>query len=429
MLQWEQTFLKVGCKMSGFYPKNGRVIFHVDMNSFYASVEMAYNPSLKGKPLAIAGDPGQRKGIIVTSSYEARKKGVKTTMQLWEAKRLCPELIVLKPNFDRYRMASKEMFKILAEITPVIQPVSIDEGYLDITGCAHLGAPLEIAESLQQKIKNQLDLPCSIGIAPNKFLAKMASDMKKPLGITVLRKRDLPVKLWPLHVGEMYGIGDKTAEKLKGVNIHTIKDLVEADLHLLKSLLGINGERLQNRAKGIDNRPVDPEAVHDFKSIGSSETLPYDTVEEEEITKLFRSLARNVERRMDRKQAVGKTVQIMIRFQDRKTITRSKQLPAFISSEKEIFEAAMYLFQQHWNQEPVRLLGVTIQDVLEKKEASLQLDLFTYKKEAEREKLYQTIEELTTKYGKNPFAMEKNLQSTNQPRTSFQKDFLDDYKK
>lgn len=414
--------------MSGFYPKNGRVILHVDMNSFYASVEAAYNPSLKGKPLAIAGDPNQRKGIVVTSSYEARKHGVKTTMPLWEAKKLCPNLIVMPPNFDRYRMASKEMFKMLAEITPLIQPVSIDEGYMDISGCAHLGNPLEIAEKLQQKIRQELDLPCSIGIAPNKFLAKMASDMKKPMGITILRKRDLPAKLWPLAIGEMYGIGNKTAEKLNNINIYSIKDLVEADSHVLKSVLGINGERLQNRAKGLDNRPVDPEAVNEFKSIGSSETLPYDTTEEEEIVKLFRSLARNVKRRMDRKQAVGKTIQIMIRFHDRKTITRSRQLPSYIETEDDIFHASMHLFRQHWDQEPVRLLGITMQDVVEKKEAAMQLDLFTYEREAEKEKLYQTIESLTEKYGKNPFDCLSVTSKDQQPRTSFQKDFLNDYK-
>lgn len=414
--------------MSGYYPKNGRVILHVDMNSFYASVEMAYNPSLKGKPLAIAGDPNQRKGIVVTSSYEARKHGVKTTMPLWEAKKCCPNLIVMPPNFDRYRIASKEMFKMLAEITPLIQPVSIDEGYMDISGCAHLGSPLEIAENLQQKIKQELDLPCSIGIAPNKFLAKMASDMKKPMGITILRKRDLPVKLWPLAIGEMYGVGNKTAEKLNKINIYSIKDLVEADSHILKSVLGINGERLQNRAKGIDNRPVDPEAVNEFKSIGSSETLPYDTTEEEEIVRLFRSLARNVKRRMDRKQAVGKTIQIMIRFHDRKTITRSKQLPSYIGTEDEIFHASMYLFRQHWDQEPVRLLGITMQDVVEKKEAAMQLDLFTYEQEAVKEELYQTIESLTEKYGKNPFNNLSIASKEQQPRTSFQKDFLNDYK-
>src|SRR5574342_715287 len=189
--------------MKDMYPKNGRVIFHVDMNSFYASVEMAYDPTLKGKPLAIAGNPEERRGIIVTCSYEARKFGVRTTMPLWEAKKLCPNLIIKKPNFERYRSASAAMFDLLRQYTELVEPVSIDEGYMDITDCSDLGSPPQIAESIQKRILEQLDLPCSIGIAPNKFLAKTASDMKKPMGITVLRKRDIPRILWPLEAGEM----------------------------------------------------------------------------------------------------------------------------------------------------------------------------------------------------------------------------------
>src|SRR5699024_6719334 len=147
--------------MSQWYPKNGRVIFHIDMNCFYASVEMAYDPSLKGRPLAIAGNPEERKGIVVTSSYEARAKGVKTTMPLWQAQKLCPELTVMRPDFDRYRTASSEIFKTLAAITPLVQPVSIDEGYMDITACKKLGDPVTIARNLQKQIKDELDLPCS----------------------------------------------------------------------------------------------------------------------------------------------------------------------------------------------------------------------------------------------------------------------------
>ncbi len=414
--------------MSKWYPKKGRVIFHVDMNSFYASVEMAYNPELKGKAIAIAGNPEERKGIIVTSSYEARKKGVKTTMPLWEAKKLCPELLVMRPNFDRYRTASREIFNILSDITSFVQPVSIDEGYMDITDCQHLGSPLEIAASIQNRIKSELDLPCSIGIAPNKFLAKMASDMKKPMGITVLRKRDLAAKLWPMAIEEMYGIGSKTAEKLYKMNIFTIKDLVEADALQLKRILGINGERLQNRAKGMDTSPVDPDAVHEFKSIGSSETLPEDTTDYTEIRQLFSRLTRNVVRRMQRKQAVGRGIQIMVKYHDYKTITRSRKLPDYTDNESEILAVSMDLFEKHWNEEPVRLLGITVQDVAEKKDIAQQLDLFTYEKEASKEKLYKTIDELTEKYGKNPF---KNLGGKGldiEPRTSFQKDFLNDYR-
>lgn len=415
--------------MSQWYPKNGRVIFHIDMNCFYASVEMAYNPKLKGKPLAIAGNPEERKGIVVTSSYEAREKGVKTTMTLWQARKLCPNLIVMRPNFDRYRTASTEMFKMLAAITPFVQPVSIDEGYMDITECEQLGDPITIAEKLQKQIKNELDLPCSIGIAPNKFLAKMASDMKKPMGITILRKRDLPQKLWPLPVGEMYGVGEKTARKLNAIDVITIGDLARHDVYQLKQVLGINGERLQNRANGVDPRPVDPDAVNEFKSIGSSQTLPEDTTDETEIRKLMHQLAENVERRMRRKQAAGSSVQIMIRYHDHKTITRSKKLQTYIETKEDILQVANELFQKHWNLEPIRLLGITVQDVDEKQNIAYQLDLFTYEQEAEKEKLNKAIDELTTKYGKNPFRKLTNLEKDEQPHTSFQKDFLDDYKR
>ncbi|MFC0522820.1 DNA polymerase IV [Pontibacillus salicampi] len=414
--------------MSTWYPKKGRVIFHVDMNSFYASVEIARNPELKGKPLAIAGNPEERKGIVVTSSYEARAKGVKTTMPLWEAKKLCPELLVMRPNFERYREASREIFQILADITPYVQPVSIDEGYMDITECSQLGTPLDIAQQIQNTIFERLQLPCSIGIAPNKFLAKMASDMKKPMGITVLRKRDISLKLWPLDIEEMYGVGAKTAEKLRAINIKTIGDLATGDVMQLKGLLGINGERLQNRANGQDNRAVDPDAVSEFKSIGNSATLPQDTTDETEITSMLRNLSQKVADRMDRKQVISKNIQVMIRYADRRTITRSKQLPEFVEKVDEIYHYAVKLWDENWNQEPIRLLGVTAQSFIEKQQAGMQLNLFTYEDEVKKEPLYSAIDELTEKYGANPF---KQVKETNQNNvtTSYQKDFLDDYKK
>jgi len=410
--------------------RKGRIIFHIDMNSFYASVEMAYNPKLKGKPLAIAGNPEKRKGVIVTSSYEAREKGVKTTMNVWQAKKLCPELIVMPPNFDRYRKASKEMFRILAEITPCIQPISIDEGYMDITDSAYYEKPLETAHTLQQKILDKLGLPSSIGIAPNKFLAKTASDMKKPLGITVLRKREVSRILWPLQVGEMHGIGQKTAEKLNNNGIYTIGDLATEDVYGLKQLLGVNGERLKNRANGMDTSVVNPDAIYEFKSIGSSQTLEADTVNEKEIHRLLKELAENVERRLKRKKAAGKSVQITIRYHDRKTITRSKKLEVYIDEQAKILQIADELFQKHWNEEPIRLLGITVQDVDEKRNIGTQLDLFSYEKAAKQENLSAAIDSLSKKYGENPFVQWEKKEEDRQiePRTSFQKDFLDDYK-
>ncbi|MGN7298538.1 DNA polymerase IV [Ferdinandcohnia sp. SAFN-114] len=417
--------------MKEMYPKNGKVILHVDMNSFYASVEVAYDPSLQGKPLAIAGNVEERKGIIVTCSYEARAFGVKTTMPLWEAKRKCPNLIVRKPNFERYRRASLAMFDILRTYTDLVEPVSIDEGYMDITGCYEKGSPIEIASSIQETLQKTLLLPCSIGIAPNKFLAKMASDMKKPLGITVLRKRDVPIILWPMPVGEMHGVGSKTAEKLASINIHTIGDLAKGNDIQLKQLLGINGERIKQRANGIDNRLVDPDAISEFKSIGNSTTLPYDSTDEEELLGVIKRLSNSVGARIRRKDMLSNNVQLMIRYSDRKTVTRSRKLDNPIDQDEEIYKAAKRLWTKHWNGEPIRLLGVTAQELVEKQVAFKQLDLFSYEKEAKKEPLLKVIDELKGKYGNEILSKGVKLPKDKKPRdnehgTSFEKDFLSD---
>ncbi|OEH94527.1 DNA polymerase IV [Bacillus solimangrovi] len=421
--------------MKEMYPKQGRVILHVDMNSFYASVEMANDPSLKGKPLAIAGNPKERRGIIVTSSYEARAKGVKTTMTLWQAKRLCPELIVRRPNFPLYRQTSIAMFQILSRYASLVQPVSIDEGYMDITSSSDLGSPVEIAKQIQFDIMNELDLPCSIGVAPNKFLAKTASDMKKPMGITVLRKRDVQTKLWPLPVVEMHGIGERTAEKLNSVHIQTIGELANADDYTLKELLGINGIRLKERANGIDNSVVDPDALSDFKSIGNSKTLPDDTTDEAQIRLVLQELSSSVAKRMNRQGMVSWNIQLTMRYHDRKTITRSRKLSQSIDKEADIFEAAYYLFNEHWNDKPIRLLGVTAQQLEEKAEAFRQLDLFSYTEEVKKEPLYETIQSIRDKYGENSIKKGKDVRTKRNVEggekhkgTSFQKDFLRHYR-
>ncbi|WP_313798373.1 DNA polymerase IV [Cytobacillus sp.] len=419
--------------MKQMYPKNGRVILHVDMNSFYASVEMAFDPSLKGKPLAIAGNPKERRGIIVTCSYEARKLGVKTTMPLWEAKKLCPQLIVKKPNFDRYRAASIGMFEILNQYSSLVEPVSIDEGYVDITESYEFGTPLEIAETIQKQIQRQLDLPCSIGVAPNKFLAKMASDMKKPMGITVLRKRDVPAVLWPLDVEEMHGVGKKTGEKLRTIHIKTIGDLAKANDYQLKSVLGINGPRLKERANGNDRRPVDPDSASEFKSIGNSTTLPRDVSNQQELLRVLEKLAGTVSVRLKRKKVLASSLGITIRFKDRKTITRSRKLQNPIQKEEELFQIAKQLFLKHWSGDSVRLLGITGMDLVEYNEAVKQLDLFSYEKEAKKEPLFETLANLREKFGSHiidraVMMPEVKIEQRNiGAETSFNKDFLQDF--
>ncbi|MBT2656495.1 DNA polymerase IV [Bacillus sp. ISL-18] len=414
--------------MKEMYPKNGRVILHVDMNCFYASVEMAYAPELKGKPLAIAGNVEERRGIIVTCSYEARKFGVKTTMPLWEAKKLCPQLVVMKPNFERYRAASTAMFEILRQYTELVEPVSIDEGYMDITESFSLGSPIEIAESIQNRLLNQLDLPCSIGIAPNKFLAKTASDMKKPLGITILRKRDIPTILWPLNTNEMHGVGKKTAEKLQSIGIQTIGDLAKGNEIQLKSLLGINGMRIKDRANGIDSRPVDPESVSEFKSIGNSTTLPRDISNQQELFQVLDGLAETVSTRIKRKTVMTTALAITIRYKDRKTITKSMKLLNPINHKDDISLFAKQLFLRAWNGDPVRLLGITGNDLVEQDHAFKQLDLFSFEKDAKKEPLLKTLSSLREKYGKNIIetaGSHNDVQAENVGTgTSFNKDFL-----
>lgn len=330
--------------MNQYYPKNGRVILHVDMNSFFAAVEMAHDSSLKGKPLAIAGNPEERKGIVVTCGYEARKFGVKTTMTVWEAKKLCPQLIILRPNFHRYREASSAMFSILRQYSNLVEPVSIDEGYIDITDSSEYGTPIEIAEKIQKQLIQELDLPCSIGIAPNKFLAKMASDMKKPLGITILRKRDVPEKLWPLPLIEMHGIGKKTAEKLSSEGIEKIHDLAKANDIRLRHLLGIRGLQLKERANGEDKRKVDPESANDYKSVGSSLTLPKDIANQNELLAYLKKLSEETSNRLKKKEYYATNVSISIRYKNRQTITRSRKLQNPINKAEDVYAVAKDLF-------------------------------------------------------------------------------------
>ncbi|WP_026689357.1 DNA polymerase IV [Alteribacter aurantiacus] len=412
--------------------KRGRIIFHVDMNSFYASVEAAYDPTLKGKPVAIAGNIEERRGIVVTASYEARGKGVKPPMPLWEAKKLCPDLVVRKPNFDRYRKASQEMFRILYEYTPLVEPVSIDEGYMDITEAVASTSAIQLAEIIQSRLKKELNLPSSIGIAPNKFLAKMASDMKKPMGITVLRKREINRVLWPMNTKEMHGIGEKTAEKLNKSGIDTIGELAKANPEHLKQILGIHGLKLYEKANGIDNRLVDPDSVNEFKSIGNSTTMPKDLTDVHKVKKVLMNLADSVARRMRKKEVYAWNVQLTIRYHDRKTITRSRKLEYPVRSHQDLFEASSALFDKYWNQEPVRLLGVTAMDLVEKSYAYKQLDLFSYKEDEKKHQLSTTVDSIRDKFGESmllkgvQLSKDRSDQLRDQKRrgTSLEKDFL-----
>ncbi|MFJ7952698.1 DNA polymerase IV [Lysinibacillus sp. NPDC096418] len=407
-----------------------RIIFHIDLNCFYASVEQVYDPTLKGKPVAIAGNPKERRGIIVTCNYEARAKGVYTTMNVGEARRKCPELILLPPNFDRYRAASKSFFNLLKEYSEILQPVSIDEGYLQLPIIEGQDV-LQLVQNLQNRIWTELQLPCSIGVAPNKFLAKMASDMKKPMGITVLRKRDVPVVLWPLNVIEMHGIGKSTAEKLKKLGIQTIGELAVADEYVLKQNFGINGPRMKQKANGIDDRAVDPDAIYDTKSVGNSTTLSYDVTDRDELYEIITSLSEKVADRLKAKKLAGVTVSIMIRTADWETYTRSKSVSNAIHSKEDIVELAWNLFNKHWNEEPVRLLGVTVSNVSDIKETTQQLTFFNFEDYVKEEPIIKLVDQIEQKFGKGAILRGSDIAKPTgkyHANTSFSKDFWDEHK-
>lgn len=419
--------------VDAYYPARGRVILHVDMNAFYCSVHEAEEPEkYRNQPTAVAGSVELRKGVIVTCSYVARKRGISTGMTVHQGLKKCPDLIVISPDFHLYRKYSKAFMAIAYEYTPLLQAVSIDECYLDITGSKQFGTPLDIAKEIQSRIADELGLPCSIGIAPNKLLAKMASDMKKPNGITVLRIRDVPTLLWDKPCNELFGIGIRTADKLKKLRIYTIGQLAAADELLLSDKFGVAGIWMKQAANGLDDSPVQEEREKN-KSIGHTTTLPHDINKPDDVQRVMLNLADQVTRRLRRQKLMAQTIQITIRTPDMVTITRSQSLNHVIERADDVYHEACSLYNRHWSEErPVRLLGITLQNLVPRDDSALQLDLFNYEQEPKKESLTKTMDLLRDKFGEgavltagmlsnDPSALIRNHKIRG---TSLQTDFL-----
>lgn len=379
-----------------------RLVFLVDMNAFFISCEMARNPQLKGKPAAVAGDPRKRSGIILAANYEARKYKVKTTMLLHEAQKLCPGLVTVPPDHEYYEDMSRKVMDILSRYTPVIQQNSIDEAWMDLTGCEKLfGAPLEIAGNIMETIAEELDLWCSIGISENKFLAKMGSELKKPRGITELYIKDIKDKLWPLPVREMYGIGRQTEQKLMEYAIYKIGDLAKSNVEFLKSNFGKYGEELYRLSNGIDNSPVTPNPIYDSKSISRSTTLPFDTNDSAYIRNVLMGLAEEVGYEARRYDFKGRTISISVKYQDFTSVTRQKTVsPTYLT--KEIYETAVRLIEENKSRNKlIRLLGVGLSNFDE--DGSEQLSIFELlegkDKIQKEETLEKAIDKIRERYG------------------------------
>jgi DNA polymerase-4 len=337
---------------------------------------MTRNPSLVGIPAAVAGDPKKRTGIILAANYEARACGVRTTMVIHEALKLCPKLTLVPPDHHFYGQKSKEVMDLLYNYTPALEQNSIDEAWLDMTGSEGLfGKPVVAAQRIMNEIKDSLGLWCSIGIAENKFLAKMAAEMKKPLGITELWKKDIPVKLWLLPVKEMYGVGSKTSEKLNSMGIRTIGELAKSDVNAVIKVLGKVGNEVYLHANGIDNSTVLARVDDDVKSIGREKTLPEDITDIEKAKIVLMELADDIGMTARKQCKEGRTVHITLKYSDFHSVTRQMTIPA-TSITREIYQAGCSLLEQNWNKSrPVRLIGISISGFYEDS-SSEQLLLF-----------------------------------------------------
>lgn len=383
-----------------------RVYFHIDLNAFFANAEVLLDPSLKSKPVVVCGNT--RRSVVSTASYEARVYGIHSAMPLTEAEKLCRDLIIVNPHFQWYRELSEHFIHIVSEYAGDLEQVSIDECYADMTdSIMKFPKPLDLAWQLQRRIYNELGLPCSIGVAPNLFLAKMASEMKKPMGITVLRIREVPEKLWPLPIEDMRGIGNKTAPVLRDLGIQTIGDLANyTDISDLKPVLGKNTEEMIRRAHGYDAREITPETSP--KSMGVSETLLDDAVDYDELRGLLRVLSRRLGKRLAEEKIAGSTISLRIKYYDFQNVDRSRQLENPIWQSDDLFVQALSLFDENWEDEPIRLLGISVSDFASSEYLGTQLNLFD-ESEAEKKETSSVIKDLNSQLGHSSFKRASDL--------------------
>lgn len=353
-----------------------QIIFHIDLNAFYASAEISVDPTLAGKPLVISGN--NRRSIVSTASYEARAYGIHSAMPLFKAKELCKNLIIKPVNFDLYRRLSNEFFELIASYSHILEVASIDECYVDFTEYIKQQQihPYNLAKEIQEKVYHNLNLKCSIGIAPNKFMAKMASDMKKPMGITILNKKNYKELLWPLDVSEMFGIGKKTYPKLKEVGIQTIGDVANYDnYHKLRTIVGKNALLLYRKANGIDNSKVNIER-NELKSVGNSTTLQYDTNDVDILYDILKKLASRVSYRAKKRELVSNTIAITIKYSRFESMSRQTVIDNYINDYETILSNAKFLFDNNYDGRPVRLLGVSLNNTTNIHKKMIQINLF-----------------------------------------------------
>lgn len=369
-------------------------IIHVDMDAFFASVEQRDNPQLQGRPVAVGGRPEQR-GVVAAASYEARRFGVKSAMAMATAVKLCPGLVIVPTNHRRYKEVSDMIMEIFYSYTPLVEPLSLDEAFLDVRGSEKLfGPPENIGTEIQRRIKEELQLSASVGIGPNKFIAKLASDYQKPGGFTIIPREKMLDFLAPLPVEKMWGTGARTADKLKRIGVYTIGQLRELKLDYLEESFGKYGRVLYEFARGEDTRPV--ETHREPRSVGREVTFAEDVLDMDELRRTLRLLAEKVGRSLRRENIKCGSVTLKIKYPDRKLVTRAAGLPEPTNLTGAIYTTASRLLDKHCRP-PVRLIGVTCGKLTRERIVTL----FPDEQQVKEERITTALDKLKDRYGEN----------------------------
>ncbi|WP_325532385.1 DNA polymerase IV [Chitinophaga sp.] len=340
--------------------KNHRKIIHIDMDAFYASVEQRDNPLYRGKAIAVGGSPEGRGGVVATASYEARKFGVRSAMPSKRAQQLCPELIFVRPRFDVYKEASRHIREIFARYTDLVEPLSLDEAYLDVTTDKQgIGSAIEIAKLIKEAIRSELQLTASAGVSINKFVAKIASDLNKPDGLTFIGPSAIAAFMEQLPVEKFYGVGKVTADKMKKMGLYTGADLKKLSEQELKNYFGKTGTFYYQIVRGIDDREVQPH--RETKSLGAEDTFPYDLTVVDDMHEELEKIARTVHTRLQRYNLKGRTITLKIKYSDFRQITRNQSFPHPVGDIETILRTAKQLLAATGPEDKkIRLLGITL---------------------------------------------------------------------
>lgn len=376
-----------------------RKIIHLDMDAFFAAIEQLDHPEYRGRPV-IVGGPSHVRGVVSTCSYEARKFGVHSAMPLREASRRCPHGIFVPGRMHRYDEISDQIMKLLREYTPLVEPLSCDEAFLDVTGSEQLFGPAEqIAREIVERIADEIKLSASVGIGPNKFLAKIGSDLRKPKGFVVIRPDEALSFLAPLPLSRLWGVGPKTRAQLEKIGLKTIGDLQQMSPGLLRDQLGDHGAQLYQLALGIDERPVEPQAI--AKSIGHETTFQVDTDQRDFLEETLWRLCEKVARRLRCQALVGNVITIKIRNHEFITITRRTTLYQPTDFEEVIFQQARCLAEANdWGKKPLRLIGVSVSGL--EPSGSAQQPLFEVNNDGkDLRRLHQTMDQIKDRFGES----------------------------